>query len=239
MVNDENKPGRGVLELIAKLLALAKDPCNEHEAALAAAKARELLEKYNLSIGEVELEASPSVEVRLRCSLKPDAWFLVLIKLCEEHFQVATIIIEDRTRGFWIPACSYLAICGVKQNVDAAALTLPYLCTALNSLVKARGTQLRKKGKRSMRANARRVRNYKYGAALRIEHEAAALTAAQSQAIVRITSAIARRHIEQNYPRTKSFGRKGKFSHEAAMGWRDAKDVNAFGARPQLAARPD
>lgn len=43
-----------VLEKIKKILALSKNNPNEEEAALAAAKARELLDKYNLSIKDLK-----------------------------------------------------------------------------------------------------------------------------------------------------------------------------------------
>lgn len=45
-----------ILEKIRKLLALSESP-NEYEAALAAARARALLDKYDLSMDEVEVRA--------------------------------------------------------------------------------------------------------------------------------------------------------------------------------------
>lgn len=47
-------PNPQIIDRISKLLALASDPSNHHEAAAAAAKAQEILDQYNLSMADVQ-----------------------------------------------------------------------------------------------------------------------------------------------------------------------------------------
>ena len=47
-------PNPQIISRISKLLALASDPGNHHEAAAAAAKAQEILDQYNLSMADVQ-----------------------------------------------------------------------------------------------------------------------------------------------------------------------------------------
>jgi hypothetical protein len=69
-----------LLEKIRKLLALARDPSNEHEAALAAAKARELLAEHNLTLKDVEIGSIPSGERRVDMGGRVERWIRVLAR---------------------------------------------------------------------------------------------------------------------------------------------------------------
>ena len=53
-----------LFDKIRKLMALSHSP-NEHEAALAAARAREILDKYDLSLTEVEMSGEEIIEHRV------------------------------------------------------------------------------------------------------------------------------------------------------------------------------
>jgi hypothetical protein len=228
MENEKQK----LLDKIRKLLALSKDPANEHEAAAAGEKARQLLDQYNLTVGELDMEATPSCEERVRCSEHPDPWLLSLFTTCDFLFATDHIICP-RPYGL-----SFIAVCGLPQNVAVAIETVRYFAEALRGLVRARGRQLVKRGKRSKRANARRVRSFKIGAAMRIGFEARELKRTeQEEKLVLVGNAIARRHMDRCYPRHKAKAiRKPKFDQELALGYEDGAKVNPYGTRKQIGA---
>lgn len=55
-------PDTRILDLIQKLLRLAADPSNEHEAALAAQKAHEMLTRHKLTMAEIEARGEAQAE---------------------------------------------------------------------------------------------------------------------------------------------------------------------------------
>jgi hypothetical protein len=224
------------MEKIAKLLELAKSPCNEYEAARAAEKAQELLDRYNLSLGEVELAAAESAETHFLCPRNPPRYLWVLVAAVNTLFDTASILTEEDLFG---PTC--ITLCGIPQNVEAARLTLHYLQDSIKAIARARRDLLVIKRKSSQRANLKRRMSYFYGAACRIHHsiieaKAKAEASEQRQAIVRVSNAIALRHMNEKYPKRKSSKpRKPNLDERAfLLGHADGARINAHGVHKAL-----
>lgn len=80
------EPSEKILDLIKKCLALGKSP-NEHEAALAMSKAQELLEKYNLSMRDIQTEEqfkAPNM-VNLEVPIGSSEWKRYLVHYIAEN----------------------------------------------------------------------------------------------------------------------------------------------------------
>lgn len=239
MTQAENSgPGRALMERIRKLLELAKDPSNEHEAAVAARKAHELIEKHNLSIGEVELGATPSAEERFLCGERPPQYLGILVAVVELLFDCASIKTRE---GLFGPAC--IAICGIPKNVEAAALTLHYLVESVRSMARARRELLVLKRKASARANRKRMASYRYGASCRVMNEIQkekriAQDDTNRLALVFLGKAVARRHLEEKYPRRRTLKADAANldGRSFALGWDDGIRINPRGVHKKLAA---
>jgi len=231
---------RAIIERIAKLLELAKSPCNEYEAALAAERAKELLALHNLSVGEVELAAAESAETHFLCPKNPPRYLWILVAAVNTLFDTASILTVEDLFG---PTC--IALCGVKQNVEAAGLTLHYFQDSIKTMARARRDLLTIKRKSSQRANLQRRMSYCYGAACRIhtsiiEAKAKAEASEQRQAIVRVSNAIALRHLNEKYPKRKaSKPRKPNLDERAfLLGHADGARIDAHGVHKSLPAGP-
>lgn len=184
-------------------MKLAKSPCNEYEAACAAEKAKELLERYNLSLGEVELAAAESAETHFLCPQRPPRYLTVLVEAIEILFDCESILTREDLFG---PTC--IALCGVPQNVEAAALTLYYLQDSIKAIARGRQDLLTIKRKNSRRMNLKRRLSYYYGAAVRVRQairdaKAKAEADTNRQAIVLVGRAIARRHMAEKHPNSR------------------------------------
>jgi len=232
---------RAVIERIAKLLELAKSPCNEHEAALAAERAKELLAANNLSIGEVELAAAPSAETHYLCPRHPPRYLWVLVKCAELLFDCASILAREDLFG---PTC--IALCGVPQNVEAAALILRYLEDSIRAMARSRQDLLTLKRRNSRRANLKRRMSYFYGAACKVLVEVEKARAkgdadAKLQAIIHVSNAIALRHLNAKYPRQKKIRQPKLAIDERAfrLGVSDGARIQPYGVHKSLPARPE
>lgn len=62
-----------IISRIRKLLALSGSP-NEHEAALAAAKAQELLSQYNLTLSEIDIKQSGVTSSEVKITTRTPLW---------------------------------------------------------------------------------------------------------------------------------------------------------------------
>ncbi|MBF0565960.1 MAG: DUF2786 domain-containing protein [Nitrospirae bacterium] len=86
-----NTQHNAVIEKVRKLLALSESS-NEHEAALAAEKARELLESYDLSLSDVESVPDAVMDKFYDLSRRSvPRWLYVLIDAVSEHFNCKAI----------------------------------------------------------------------------------------------------------------------------------------------------
>jgi len=100
-MNDKSK----IIDKIQKLLALSKSP-NEHEAALAADKAQELLATYNIDVSEVEAEEAKTSVIKDAVKTKRKAWQRVVraaaakMYFCEYYYSTYDVEAPQRKRGF-------------------------------------------------------------------------------------------------------------------------------------------
>lgn len=124
MMEPEKK--ESILRKVKKLLALSKSP-NEHEAALAAARAHELLLKYNLTLEEVGHAEEDVTRISAGCSYKrPPSWLVQLFVVVCQTFYCAP------QRG----GSGELLILGGKVDVEVAKFTFGYLSEEVKRLIK-------------------------------------------------------------------------------------------------------
>jgi hypothetical protein len=234
---------REIVQRIKKLLELAKSPCNEYEAARAAEKAKELLERYNLSLGEVELAAAESAETHFLCPQRPPRYLTVLVHAVETLFDCESILMREDLFG---PTC--IALCGVPQNVEAAALTLHYLQDSIKTIARGRQDLLTIKRKNSRRMNLKRRLSYYYGAACQIHAaviaakiKAKANADANRQAIVLVSRAIAKRHMAEKHPHSKmrKLPSPSLDSRAFLLGHMDGAKIQPHGVHRSLPVGPE
>lgn len=118
------------LQKIRKCLALATS-ANEHEAAAALAKARELMEAYEVSDGDVELADVEETTARASRTMRPPAWESILCDTVRRALNVLVYLDERGDRVY----------VGVGPRAEIAG----YAFTALFRRLKAaRGEYIRK-----------------------------------------------------------------------------------------------
>jgi hypothetical protein len=130
-----------VAEKIKKLLALGGSP-NEAEAAVAMAKAHDLLTKYNLSIDEVTMEKAEVVEMDYMEGGRARKWKLILIQaICKYNYCYSYRSIR-KTWGTVNRSSEFtLNIVGKEHNMAATKIMVDYILDAVNSLaLKQRGS---------------------------------------------------------------------------------------------------
>jgi hypothetical protein len=121
-----------VLSKVGKLFELSNSP-NENEAALAAAKARELLARYNLSIADLPIDdakgALTPTEASVRVGKAVKHWVKGLLIHVAEGFECRHII--RRRRG----CNTILSFVGVQIDAEVAVYTFGFLYRQLNIYV--------------------------------------------------------------------------------------------------------
>jgi hypothetical protein len=118
-----------ILKRIRSLKALAERAGTEAEAALAAERVRELLERYNLEAGAVRIEEDGAIDVEaLAFTKRRQPHIRNLVAAVDVLFGVAGVWDEESDRGR-----RYL-LYGAKANVEAAQATLSYLVAAVVEL---------------------------------------------------------------------------------------------------------
>jgi hypothetical protein len=127
-----------VIDRVRKLLALGTSP-NENEAALAVAKAKELLEKYDLTMESVEnLKADPRTSIGKSGGVmkttagKPDGWKAELFQAVADTSDcyTATDYTWEKTSRQNREVRHYKLI-GFKHDVELATYALNYLIQAI------------------------------------------------------------------------------------------------------------
>lgn len=130
----DNERLNSIAEKIQKLFALAESS-NPEEAGLAAEKARQLLEKYNMSLTDVEIKTAEMVEAgvgvdkcygRIRRGYDRKyknipAWSYGLIGLMKEYFYIETLLAGSRYSK------DNMYFLGAKKDVDVATYVFQYL----------------------------------------------------------------------------------------------------------------
>lgn len=222
-----------VVEKIRKLLALSRGVANEHEAALAAERARQLLEENNLTLLEVDREEEPETgEAVHRISVAAQSYERVLAgaaaKLCDcEAIEIPCV-------AFWYGRKQVMyremRFCGIAVSARASLELFLYLRAEVKGLWCEREKQL----------STRQRKSYLAGAALRIRDEADRLKAqhvsAQSLAIIRIGTALAKRHMDQRYAGRESRHVAVKLDQAFAVGYADGGAVALQPKRKSLQA---
>ncbi len=171
-----------ITEKVKKLLALAAKAGTEAEAVAAAAKAQEMIERYNLAIGTEALEQESAIErdgdgrsARMSphlCSLGHAACRLFD---CEFYYYGEAI----DTQSWTVSYRRTLRFVGLAKNVEACALTFNYFVASVESLLKGTGC-------------SQRILSI----ASEVKEQRIQLGGEQVHALVRVGVDIARRHIE-------------------------------------------
>ncbi|MCK4536921.1 MAG: DUF2786 domain-containing protein, partial [Desulfuromonadales bacterium] len=115
-----------IIDKIRKLLALSKSD-NEHEAALAAARAMELLSKHNLNLNEIDLQ-DPGVKAGKASSktyARPQLWMAHLVNAVAAAFDCSSY------HNRWSHETTFV---GVGADPDVAAFTFSYLFHTIKKL---------------------------------------------------------------------------------------------------------
>lgn len=136
-----------IIEKVKKLLRLAKSS-NEHEAALAAARAQELLAKYNLDESDFSEQELPKEAgmAHTETVKKPATWVFLLASSVAGAFDSKYFHRSD----------GYMCFVGVDLDHEVAAFTYGYLYRTINRLAsqfmgKSQQRRLTAKGKKKVR----------------------------------------------------------------------------------------
>ena len=135
-MNDKSK----IIDKIQKLLALSKSP-NEHEAALAAEKAQELLATYNIAVSEVEAGEAKTSVIQDVIKTKRSAWQRVVrvsasrMYFCEYYFSTYIVEAPQRKRGFVKYDLHFYV--GEPHNIAVAKMMSEYLIDTVWRLARA------------------------------------------------------------------------------------------------------
>jgi hypothetical protein len=117
------------IEKVVKLFALSESP-NEHEAALAAAHAKRILDKYNLSNIDVDRATGKVLYVKEYAVIfkEYNEWINGLSKAVEKHCHCAVFVTYNPAM---YPGDTLLVFIGEDTNAKIAAYTLDYLANAI------------------------------------------------------------------------------------------------------------
>jgi hypothetical protein len=126
---------------VKKLLALAERAGTEAEAFVAAARAQELIERYNLSVSTEELEGEKGVERDSGCGsarMSPHIAILgrAACKLFDCAFFYHSAIVDAPEPRYRYSYRRTLRFVGLVQNVECCVLTFNYLVASVESLLK-------------------------------------------------------------------------------------------------------
>ncbi len=133
-----------VLSKVRKLFELSNSP-NENEAALAAAKARELLARYNLSIADLPTDEAKGtlapIEASVRVGKAVRNWVKALLLHVAEGFECEHII--RRRQG----SDTVLSFIGTQADAEVAVYTFQFLYRQLHSFVERALPRLRRENR--------------------------------------------------------------------------------------------
>ena len=132
-----------ILDRIRKLLALGESS-NEHEAAIAVARAQELLARYHLSIEDLhaaEYRANIIEEPIVFEGRSQIDWVYRLFKAVQEAFDCRSLGVYrsgTQPKEPWRKPRRYemLVLVGTEANIKVARLTFDYLCDTVERLTK-------------------------------------------------------------------------------------------------------
>jgi len=188
-----------VIERIRKLLALSRDVSNEHEAALAAQKAHELLDRHNLSLLNIEETAIESAEQIIVVGKRMPGWQKITASAAAFMADCGVVVIRSRGSRSHKLISTEICFFGLPENAQAAVEIYHYFCVEIEGLCLQSSTSC---------LVDRFTNSYRVGCAARIYDEVQKLKqtagpSSQSTALVRIGNAIAIRHKENHYPHSR------------------------------------
>jgi hypothetical protein len=213
------KNREAIIEKIKKLLRLAKSS-NEHEAALAAARAQELLAKHNLdesefSDRELPKEAAISYTDTVK---KPASWVYLLASSVAGAFDC----------GYFFRTDGRMCFVGVDIDHEIASYTFSYLYRTIGRLAcqfmaKSQQRRLTLKGKKKVRLS------YCLGAAsvvsrkLKDQHEQTPIT---TMALVPVKEALIKAKLEEHDVITKEREKEDISDRAYWNGVHDGKNID-------------
>lgn len=223
-----------IIDKIRKLQALAERAGTEAEAANAAARVRELLEKHNLDMGAIQLEAEPGTEKHVVLDGVRRGHLNILMRACCDLFDC---------EGFWLHTGRTrrwtAAFVGLEANVETACLTFAWLIDSVESLLD--GWKREKPLLEGFLFAAKPVKRTDYdafrnGCSIRIHEMAQAQKRAAhvSMELVHVGNAVARRMLDgMKFQGKYDPTIKPKKDAQAAFrdGYRAGERVNLHGAR--------
>lgn len=124
-----------IADKIKKLFALSASN-NPEEAALATERARQLLEKYNLTLTDVEIKTADMIEksITLTRSSKGTnyknlpSWSYGLLEILNEHFYVKALLVASHLND------NVVYILGARKDVEVATYVFNYLFREVETL---------------------------------------------------------------------------------------------------------
>jgi hypothetical protein len=120
-----NPPTEKIESRIRKLLALAADKANEHEAALAAATAQELMIKYQIDQANFAVDASNPVQVEVIEQHDFDIKYGANVKRWKAY--LASAIAPHFFCKIWFVPRAGIRIAGRKSDVESLKYLYEYL----------------------------------------------------------------------------------------------------------------
>ena len=130
---------QSIIERIQKLQALADRPGSEAEAVNAAARVRELLDKYNLDLGEVNIRVQGAYETDALKRQQRESWLRFLMEGVTKLCGVGGYWWHEKLPGK--KATNTMRFYGARGNVETAVQTLEYFMATGTALYKARRKQ--------------------------------------------------------------------------------------------------
>lgn len=216
---------RKIIEKIIKCLALSKS-ANRHEAALAMARAQEMMEKYSISKTDVELAEISSRKAKACQCLNPPCYIAGLVNMIKDAFGCRAIMHPYVGRN-WKYA-NNVEFVGAGPNPEIAAYAFEVL---QKQLVRGRTKFMKSLSRRIKRRNKTSMAdNWAEGWVIGVSRKVKQLVVTTEE------RGLIEKWIEENYNAIEpSQGRKadrcGRRGVEALMqGMVDSKDVNLHGA---------
>jgi len=192
-------PREKVIEKVKKLFALSKSS-NEHEAALAASKAMELLAEHNLSISDVEIKAKESADVlTIPCAKTMALWNLQILNAVKRAFNC---------EAFTYGRAGKVTFVGIGQDVEVASYTYIYLFTTVTRIADEYAAKISQKDREDnlldLRKQARRDQKFSFqmGCAAAIKEKLVATKAAMPTecfALIPVKDALIAKTIKEQF----------------------------------------
>ena len=204
----------GMAEKVMKLLALATSS-NPHEAALAASKAKALMDEHDLTLDEVQVKAEGVIEERIIPKTKTGKdlkflpeWMKSLIGVMERRFNVDAFWTHWARQGK-CTACS-ITFVGNPTDVEIVKYTFNFLCREIHILTNHESRVLALSGEYEGNKWSY-LNSYRLGIVHGVEAELAKKAASKREkanigAIVIVKKALIKKYMEEKHNKMKESG---------------------------------